>query len=204
MRLPFVKRKKKAKGLKSLRRAYSYGEFMILFLCCSEEHRQELLDVLTAASAPTHILKHELPQNLNGITYGTLDDLSALVDSEDPIMGTVTTLTGLTPAEVYMANVVDVFGFINIVRKEVERINELFASVKVKYSSEEVSAGVKDLNFGSFGVLDYYARRMGITNQNDVRDVAWVRIYQCMKIDAEQNNYERRLRKQYNSNSRRK
>ena len=66
-----------------------------------------------------------------------------------------------------------------------------------KYSSEEVAAGVHDLDFGSFGVLDWYAKRMGIANQNDVRDIAWVRIYQCMKNDHEQQLYERRLQEQY-------
>ena len=56
---------------------------------------------------------------------------------------------------------------------------------------------MEKLDFGSFGVLDWYARRMGITNQNEVREVAWVRIFQCMKNDAIKNEYERRLAKQY-------
>ena len=38
---------------------------------------------------------------------------------------------------------------------------------------------------------------MGITNQNEVREVAWVRIYRCMYNDAMSNNYERKLSQQY-------
>ncbi len=85
----------------------------------------------------------------------------------------------------------------NFIKEQVTNINNLFSALKVNYSSEELSAGVKELDFGPFGVLDWYAKRMGISNQNEVRDVAWVRIYNCMKNDTEQNNYERRLRKQY-------
>ena len=101
-------------------------------------------------------------------------------------------------------NVFDVFGFMHFCRRQIEKINELFSSLKVNYSSDELAAGVKDLQFGPFGVLDWYARRMGITNQNEVRDVAWVRIYNCMKNDTEQNNYERRLHKQYMNQAKRR
>ena len=99
------------------------------------------------------------------------------------------------------ADVNDVFGFLSFVKEELERINKLFGDIKQTYSKEEEAAGVRDLDFGSFGVLDWYARRMGITNQNDVRDVAWVRIYQCMKNDNMQSEFERRLHKQYMNNN---
>ncbi|GJG39125.1 hypothetical protein PRLR5107_15400 [Prevotella lacticifex] len=102
------------------------------------------------------------------------------------------------------ADVNDVFGFLAFVTKELEKINKLFTSIKQTYSKEEEAAGIRELDFGSFGVLDWYARRMGIPNQNDVRDVAWVRIYQCMKNDNMQSEFERRLHKQYMNNSKSK
>ena len=92
----------------------------------------------------------------------------------------------------------------SFVTKELEKINKLFTSIKQTYSKEEEAAGIRELDFGSFGVLDWYARRMGIPNQNDVRDVAWVRIYQCMKNDNMQSEFERRLHKQYMNNSKSK
>ena len=91
----------------------------------------------------------------------------------------------------------DVFGFVNFVANEILRINKVFSSIKVSYSPEEREAGVEELPFGSFGVLDWYAQRMHIANQNEVRDIAWVRIFQCMKNDNERNEYERRLSKIY-------
>lgn len=178
-------------------REYSYGEFMVLFPCCRDKHREELVEQLLESPRPDKIGGVKVPSDLNAISYGLLDDLRCDTESGDPAMAVAKTLLNLDEKKIFSASVVDIFGFMNFVRKELERINALFASIKVQYSKEELNAGVRDLDFGSFGVLDWYARRMGITNQNEVRNVAWVRIFMCMKNDAEQNNYERRLHKQY-------
>lgn len=92
----------------------------------------------------------------------------------------------------------------NFVKNEVNRVNSLFASIKPTHSSDEIAAGINDLNFGTFGVLDWYARRMGITNQDEVFSVPWIRIYTCMKNDNEKNEYESRLHKQYMNKARKK
>lgn len=189
-----MKRVKRKNGIKM---NYTYGEFLVLFPCCKAEHGMELLEVLKRATKPAFIGKKEVPANLNVISYGMLDDLHNSSSSADPIASAMKILLGVDEKFAYSQNVFDVFGFNNFVVSEIQKINKLFSALKVRYSSEEISAGVKDLNFGSFGVLDWYARRMGIVNQNDVREVAWIRIYNCMKNDTEQNNYERRLRKQY-------
>lgn len=178
-------------------REYSYGEFMVLFPCCRDKHRHELVEQLLESPCPDKICGVKVPTDLNAISYGLIDDLKCDIEAEDPALAVAKTLLKLDEKKIFSANVVEIFGFMNFVRKELERINAMFASIKVQYSKEELNAGVKDLDFGSFGVLDWYARRMGITNQNEVRDVAWVRIFICMKNDAEQNNYERRLHKQY-------
>lgn len=179
------------------RRQYSYGEFLVLYPCCGEVQRTELLQDLRKAECPKFLSRKEVPQNLNTVNYGLLDDLRSVASKQDPIAETINLILGISYEDIYKQNVYDVFGFANFVKKEIELINKLFSSLKVNYSSQEIAAGVKDLDFGSFGIIDWYARRMGITNQNEVREVAWIRIYNCMKNDTEQNNYERRLRKQY-------
>ena len=185
-------------------RKYSYGEFLILFSCCRKKHQDELMETLSKARKPKFIGKIEVPANLNAISYGMLDDLRNASSSADPLTEAMTILLGMDLATIYSTNVFDVFGFMNFIKKEIDKINTLFSQLKVRYSSDELAAGVKDLDFGSFGVLDWYARRMGITNQNEVREVAWIRIYNCMKNDVEQNNYERRLHQQYQNRSKRK
>ena len=76
-----------------------------------------------------------------------------------------------------------------------QRINKLFASTSVPPTAEEQQAGADSLNFGPFGLLDYYALRMGITDHEAVEYVPWVRVYKCLDMDAMKMRYERRLRK---------
>ena len=177
-------------------REYTYGEFLLLISLCSEQEKERLNAELEGAQRPSFINGKQVPSDLNHISYGTLDDISSAREDTDPFVHIMEILLRLTPQQVYNLNVWDVVGFGKFVTEQIGKINDLFASLKVDYSAEEKAAGVESLNFGSFGVLDWYARRMGITNQNDVRDVAWIRIYNCMRNDVMQNNYERRLHKQ--------
>lgn len=179
----------------------TYKDFLLLFPFCTRGKQEELLGKLRSQPKPFSLCGKELPKDLNSLSYGTLDDLRTAASSDEPIAECVQILLGVDASELMRADVNDVFGFLSFVTKELEKINKLFSDIKQTFSKEEEAAGIKELDFGSFGVLDWYARRMGITNQNDVRDVAWVRIYQCMKNDNMQSEYERRLQKQYLNNS---
>ena len=179
----------------------SYKDFLVMLPCCAEKIQKDLLERLNAQPCPSFLCGVEVPKNLNALSYGTLDDLRSATATEDPISECVRILLGVGSVELMGADVNDVFGFLSFVKEELERINKLFRDIKQTYSKEEEAAGIRDLDFGSFGVLDWYARRMGITNQNDVRNVAWVRIYQCMKNDNMQSEFERRLHKQYMNNN---
>ena len=179
----------------------SYKDFLVMLPCCTERVQKDLLERLKAQPRPSYLCGVEVPKNLGALSYGTLDDLRSATATDDPIGECVRILLGVNTSEFMDADVNDVFGFLSFVKNELEKINKLFADIKQTYSKEEEAAGVRDLDFGSFGVLDWYARRMGITNQNDVRDVAWVRIYQCMKNDNLQSEFERRLHKQYMNSS---
>lgn len=175
----------------------SYKDFLVMLPYCAKDVQNDLLERLKSQPRPTFLCGVEVPKNLNTLSYGTLDDLRSATAAEDPISECVRILLGVNTMELMDADVNDVFGFLSFVKSELEKINKLFSDIKHTYSKEEEAAGVRDLDFGSFGVLDWYAKRMGITNQNDVRDVAWVRIYQCMKNDNMQSEFERRLHRQY-------
>lgn len=197
----------KLKRRKSRKKAglTTYGEFLVLLPLCHKEHQEELLDQLKQAECPRFVHGKEVPANLNTITYGQLDDFSRIDhDNEDPAVKVFSILFGLTPAEVYSLDVFDVLGVVKFVRTELERINGLFASIERTHSPEEIAAGIEDLNFGTFGVIDWYAKRMSITNQDEVYDVAWVRIFTCMKNDNDKAEYEQRLHKQYLEKSKRR
>lgn len=179
----------------------TYKDFMTLLPHCEKRVQEDLVKRLHEQPRPSVLCGVQVPENLNALSYGTLDDLRTAAGAEDPISALCKILLGIEPHKLMGADVNDIFGFVSFVTRELEKINKLFKDIKQTYSKEEEAAGIRELDFGSFGVLDWYARRMGITNQNDVRDVAWVRIYQCMKNDNMQSEFERRLHKQYMNNS---
>lgn len=197
----FFKRHKRTDGRLE---DYNYRDFLILFPLCNEESRNSIVARLNACERPAFLNDAEVPANLNHITYGQLDDLSRIKGENDPLAAAIRILLQLKDSEIYQMPVTKVFGFSNFVTKEIERINNLFAQIKIDHTSEEISAGIENLNFGSFGVLDWYARRMGIVNQNEVRSVSWVRIYTCMKNDTAQVAYERRYNKVILDNAKRR
>ena len=171
----------------------TYGNFLELLPLCKEERQTELLERLRKQPCPKMLCGKRVPDTLNMLTYGELDDLQTAATTETPIEGTTKILLKVEPQALQDEDVNDVFGFANFVTSEIKRINKVFASIKTSYSQEERAAGVESLNFGAFGVLDWYAQRMHIANQNDVRDIAWVRIFQCMKNDNDKNEFQRRL-----------
>lgn len=176
----------------------SYRAFVAVYPCCTQEHQAELLDILVKQPKPRKAFGIVLPENLNTISYGQLDLLHRLaINNDDIAIGSANILFGVTPYAVLEEDVNKIFGFTNWLTEEISRINGLFEGIKVSHTQEELNAGVEKLNFGSFGVLDWYAHRQGIADQDQVRDVAWVRIYQCMKMDNQRNEYERRLSEQY-------
>lgn len=190
--------KKRILRKKEVKQDCPYKDFLLLFPYADKEVQEELIKRLREQPRPDKLCGKEVPKDLNGISYGMLDDLRTATGNDDIIAGACAkVLLGVEPEDLLKEDANDVFGFTSFVTDELKRINKIFQSIKVNYSKEEIAAGVKELDFGSFGVLDWYARRMGITNQNEVREVAWVRIFQCMKNDALKNEYERKLAKQY-------
>ena len=191
-----LKRNKKVEHLPP-----TYGEFLHLHHLCSEEVRKEDEEILSKQPRPYYLCGECVPESLNLLTYGQLDDMRNISDNKDIAYQLSYIIFGKT-LNLLDEDVNKVFGFVNFCASEIERINKLFGSLKFDYTPEERQAGVESLNFGSFGVLDWYAKRMGIINQNDVREVAWVRIYQCMKNDHAQQEFERRLQDVYMKKSR--
>lgn len=133
------------------------------------------------------------PENLNQLTIGQLIELSEVGDTNESLYRVTETVMGMQREETDRARAVDVVRLVGWVFGEVEKINKLFNKTKTNYTQRERQAGVEKLQFGLFGMLDWYARRMGIENHDDVLGVPWMRIYKCLDMDTKQSQYERRL-----------
>lgn len=171
----------------------SYRDFLLFHHCTKTAYNNELIERLNNQPPPTSLCGHECLQTLNEVSYGTLDAMQRISEEEDFACAIIKILLDVDAEEVMKEDVNKVWGFVMLVKREIERINKLFASIKQTYSDDEIRAGVKNLSFGTFGVLDWYARRMGIADQTQVMDIGWIRIYQCMKNDNDKAEYERRL-----------
>lgn len=166
--------------------------------------------VMTAAldikkfSRPYEVGGHKTPKDLTAMTLGQMFTLSSAKRAQDAFVLPCTVLLGMSEDEVYKSLAVDVVRFGGWVSHQLDTINDLWAKLRPTYTSQEKRAGVDALKFGAFGVADWYARRMGIANHDDVMDVCWMRVYQCMKIDSETAKYQRRLQQIYIQEARRR
>lgn len=155
----------------------------------------EMVTQIEQHPTPTHICGVAVPSDLNDLTIGELIHLQSI--KGDNIFEPIEIITNLRAEMLYKVKAFDVIAYVAMIRNEVERINKLFESVKHKPTAEERQAGIEGINSGAFGILDWYARRMGIVDHEAVEYVPWVRIYKCMEIDFQNSKFERRLRDIY-------
>lgn len=165
------------------------------FLQISDVITEDSLDNLQQTKKPVKLAGEATPENLDGITFGQLVRLQEIRGFSDLLFTPPAVLLELKKEQVMSADFEDVVGFSNWVGKEVARIGELFAKTNVPPTPEQERAGISRLKFGMFGILDYYALRMRITDHEAVEEVPWVRIYKCLDMDAQRARFERRLKK---------
>lgn len=84
------------------------------------------------------------------------------------------------------------------------KISKLFAKAKGTPTEREKKAGIDKLSFGLFGLLDWYALRMGITNHDDVLPVPWMRVYKCLDMDEKKALFNKKLQEVISDEYRRK
>lgn len=179
----------------------TFGDFALLYPMLTEECKERDIAILNAAEKPSYICQREVAESFDMITFGQYSDLCDALGEDDHILLIRKVIKAIYPdisdKEIDSVPAYDAFGFATFAAKEADTINKVFSSISVTHSSEEVAAGIDKLQFGTFGILDWYAKRMGITDQNEVFAFPWVRIYQCMSNDTEEAEFNRRLQKVY-------
>lgn len=141
---------------------------------------------------PAYIGQTKCPEDLNGLTIGQLIEIGE-ADGPDTDYRIIEIVLDMDKPQADKCRATEVAAFLSWVGRQVKRINRLFESVQSKPTAKEKQAGVDKLQFGLFGILDWYAKRMGITDHDDVLTVPWLRIYKCMDMDNKVEQYQRRL-----------
>jgi len=176
-------------------------EFLQLvdILKLGENEFNEILKKVEKNRAET-IAGRIIPPDLDKITLGQLVDLQEIKSNEGFIFEPPRIILNIEREELLQCTVYEVFSFVSFIKAEVERIVKLWGKIKYKPSPEEVKAGINDINHGFFGTADWYARRMGIPDQQTVFDtVSWMKVYMCICMDNDNIKFEKKYRKILNN-----
>lgn len=133
--------------------------------------------------------------DLSEMTLGQMMELQDCEGAKDMFYRTCRVLLGMEKHDVDESLAVEVVAFTGWVAGRIIKINKLFNSVKLEPTDDQVRAGISKMNFGIFGIVDWYAKRMGITDHEKVFGVSWMRIYKCLEIDTRTEQFNRRLHK---------
>lgn len=151
------------------------------------------LAALKEVTPPARIGRIDAPQSLDGLTLGQLIQLEQIGAEKGVFAAIAEVLLGKGADWAMKAPALPMLGLRNMVVKEQDHIAGLFSSLVRAPEAAEVMAGIEKLDFGMFGLADWYARRMGITDHDEVFDTPWLRIWQCRKNDIEEADYQKRL-----------
>lgn len=170
-----------------------FTKFMFLTQFMTEDSIKSFKNI----PSPEKVCGVNVPGDLQLVTYGTLCTLQRAAVAGDEmrtVMNIVNALTDASDEAIMSEPAANVLGLLNMVESEMERIGKLFDTLQSSLTGDQMAAGADKLNFGTFGIVDYYAKRMGLKDHDEVFAVPWQRIWQCLKIDKENADYEQRYR----------
>lgn len=172
-----------------MRKDIKFKEWLVLAFISSDIEKLELRKM----KKPYKVGGYRTPDNLNEMNVGQMLQLSEMRTGADLFYMVTKVLLGMDEQETGECLAVEVVSFVGWVIGQVERINRLFDKAKGHPTDKEVRAGIKRLKFGMFGLVDWYAKRMGIQNHDDVMGVSWIRVYKCLDMDTKTQEFNRRL-----------
>lgn len=177
------------------------SDFLVLSKCLDGE----TVAALQRAPKPGQVAGVDVPDDLAKMKVGLFIDLAEMKTDTDILFVPCKELLRMSDKEIMDAPVYEVYGFSRWVVSEVERIGKLFGQCRIEPTAEERQAGAGRTDNGWFGLIDWFARRMGITDHDYVlKQVGIMRVWNCMKIDAETRLYERRLNEVYKQKAKRR
>lgn len=174
-----------------MRKRKTFKEWRII-----AEHAKNIDELdLKSMNRPLMVSGKETPKDLSAMTMGQMVTLSQMKADWGLFYALCKEFLGMTEEETDAADAVQVVMFCGWCVGRLDDMNKMLQGLDAKHSSEQLRAGIEKLNFGIFGLIDWYAKRMGITDHEAVMDVPVLRVYQCLKMDNEQQQYEKRLAK---------
>lgn len=177
------------KGLrlnKKLREPMTYGTYCLLYRHNAIGNHDEIME---RVEKPTRLCGQYLPDDLNHITMGALVDV---LECEDDIK-VLATLYNLTTGQIKDDRATNVLGAIKWTTEQIKSITGLWKQLERDFTVDELMAGADKMKSDIFSTIDWYARRMGISDHDEVLKVSWIKIWRCAKDDRARDEYRERL-----------
>lgn len=168
----------------------TFEEYLAIEPLLSEDSKREVLTI----PRPRKVGKCEVPENLNDLTIGALLMMQRGGKDARSLCGVVARdVVGTTFEALMEAKAYDVIGLLNFVAEEMQRISKLFSEAGRKPTSQEIRAGYNELDFGAFGIIDWFTQRSnGRLSHEEASAVKWPLILEAMRKDAKLERYGRR------------
>lgn len=165
---------------------------------------RELPFTLEELERPYKVGDKKTPENLDELSIGQLLRLSETRDGAELFFVVCEVVLGMSEEETAESEAVEVVSFVGWVISQVKKINDLFEKTSTTPDDKEIKAGIGELKFGMFGLLDWYAQRMGIADHHEVESVSWLIVYKCLDMDTKRQRYNKRLQEVIANEYRRK
>lgn len=176
-----MKRKRKRQ-----QRPMTFGEYCILHTHGAILNHNE---VMASAPKPRRLCGRYLPESLDNMTMGMLTEVMMI--KEDAKL--LTAIYNISIPELETEWAQDVIGTLRWTIEELKRITTLFSQMERELTADEIMAGAEQMKGDIFTTIDWYARRMGISDHDEVLRVPWVTIWRCAKDDRDREEYRQRL-----------
>lgn len=160
---------------------------------------------LSKIPCPKRIAGHQAPKDLNGLTMAQLISLWSITNEKTILSDSLAAVFGYHTnprrcerkeerirCRARHVRIGKAVGWCNFIQSELLRIKEMWSRCEVPIEAIDRQAGVEQLNFGFFSIIDAYAQRQHISDPDDVLKVQWVKVWQSLLKDAETYKYQRR------------
>ena len=185
----------RGKGLQKALRGHLAAVIVIAHIVYAGfDNQAEILQ----AKRPDSILTHAVPESLDSITYSQRLDLQDIKTESDMLFKPCEILFSMTKNDVLSVSVFSIIGLSMWVIKELNRMSDRErTTLEYKPEPEELKAGINELRFGAFGIIDSIVRTRPVYTHEAVLQLSCAKVYAMQLIDHKQRMYEKRLRKEY-------
>ena len=165
----------------------TFGQYCLLHSIGAISNHEE---VIAKAKKPVRLCGRYMPDNLDGMTMGTLAEV---LNSKDEIKMLVS-IYNLTTSKIQDERADIVIGAIKWTSEQLESITALFKQLERDFTADEIMAGAEQIKGDIFSTINWFVGKSnGRYSHDEALRVPWIIIWRCAKDEQEEREYKQRL-----------